>query len=212
MQRRQFLKCIAGGSAAIVVLPSIFSAGTKGETREERLFPLYSEIDKRFYLASEENALIVDGEDQKMYLVDGHNGFRINNAYDVSTGKAGFGYESGSGKTPTGIHRIKEKYGDDAQIGTIFKGRQNTGRIAKIYESEYDSPADFLTSRIMWLDGCDEQNSNTHSRLIYIHGTSEEGLIGTPASHGCIRMKNRDVIELYDLVDIGTYVNIAGKI
>ena len=208
MDRKQFLKYLAGGSVVIAILPSIVLAGIEDKSLEEKLFPLYNEVNTKFKLDDGKCVLLIDGQNQKLYLVDGHDGFRINNRYDISTGKKGFGNLPGSGKTPTGIHRIKERHGAGAPIGTIFIARQDAGRAATIYTDKYDSRDDFVTSRIMWLEGCEEQNKNSHSRFIYIHGTPEEGLIGTPASHGCIRMKNKDVIELYKLIDSGTYVNI----
>jgi lipoprotein-anchoring transpeptidase ErfK/SrfK len=199
----------------IAVLLTVLSGGvlSRNEDNDEtllkaKLLLIYNEMDKRFNLKTEELVLIVDGNKQRMYLVDGGNGLRINKAYSVSTGKAGFGNEAESNRTPTGAHRIKEKYGDNVPAGTIFQARRNTGKTAVIYTDRQDLPDDPIVSRIMWLDGCDKNNKNSHSRFIYIHGTAEEGLIGTPASKGCIRMKNKDVIELYGLVSPGTYVYI----
>ncbi len=211
MNRRKFLKYLGSGLVATAIAPMEVLARIPDKSLEDKLFPLYKQVTDNFGV-EDEGVILVDGQNQRLYLVDGYNGFRVNKEYDISTGKAGFGNKSGSGKTPTGIHRIKEMYGSNAPIGTLFIARQNTGRIAKIHTDEYDSPNDLITSRIMWLDGCEKQNKNSHSRYIYIHGTSEEGLIGKPASHGCIRMKNRDVIELYNLVGSGTYINIKNNL
>jgi lipoprotein-anchoring transpeptidase ErfK/SrfK len=106
-------------------------------------------------------------------------------------------------KTPLGRFRIAEKIGDNAAPGTIFKARVALGPDDPLPETE-----DFITSRILWLDGLEEENANTRDRFIYIHGTKHEGEIGTPASHGCIRMRNADVIELFELVDETTQVVI----
>ncbi len=106
-------------------------------------------------------------------------------------------------KTPLGNFRIAEKIGDSAAPGTIFKARVALGPDDPLPETE-----DLITSRILWLDGMDEENGNTRERFIYIHGTKHEDKIGMPASHGCIRMRNDDVIELFELVDETTQVVI----
>ena len=106
-------------------------------------------------------------------------------------------------KTPPGNFRIAEKIGHDAEPGTIFKARVPLGPDDPLPETE-----DLITSRILWLDGVDEENANTRERFIYIHGTKHEDKIGLPASHGCIRMRDDDVIELFELVDETTQVVI----
>lgn len=179
---------------------------------EERLFPLYAEVDQRFDL-DDELVLLVDGGSQKMYVVsEDENSVSVERAYDISTARNGFGNGQASYRTPLGIHQISEKIGDGAPLGTIFRGRENTGRRVTIYTDDYNTPQDAVTTRILWLDGVQPENRNSHSRYIYIHGTPEEGLIGTPQSHGCIRMRNNDVIELYGHVPVGTYVNIADRV
>ena len=124
-------------------------------------------------------------------------------SYPVSSSRFGIGTEEGSMKTPLGRFRIAEKIGHNADPGTIFKARVALGAEDPLPETE-----DFITSRILWLDGLDENNANTRDRFIYIHGTKHEDEIGTPASHGCIRMRNADVIELFTLVDETTQVVI----
>ena len=124
-------------------------------------------------------------------------------SYPVSSSRFGIGTEEGSLKTPLGRFRIAEKIGHDAEPGTIFEARVALGPEDPLPETE-----DFITSRILWLDGLDEHNANTRDRFIYIHGTKHEDEIGTPASHGCIRMRNADVIELFALVDETTQVII----
>jgi L,D-transpeptidase YbiS len=124
-------------------------------------------------------------------------------SYPVSSSRFGVGTEEGSMKTPLGRFRIAEKIGHDADPGTIFKARVALGPDDALPETE-----DLITSRILWLDGLDERNANTRDRFIYIHGTKHEDEIGTPASHGCIRMRNADVIELFALVDETTQVVI----
>ncbi len=106
-------------------------------------------------------------------------------------------------KTPTGRFRIAEKIGEDAPSGTVFRSR-----IALQPGDPFPPTEDLVMSRILWLDGLEEQNANTRERFIYIHGTKHEDKIGSPASHGCIRMRNDDVIDLFDLVDQDTPVVI----
>jgi lipoprotein-anchoring transpeptidase ErfK/SrfK len=124
-------------------------------------------------------------------------------SYPVSTSRFGIGTEEGSMKTPLGSFRIAEKIGDGAAPGTIFKAR-----VPLRLDDPLPDTEDFVTTRILWLDGVDEKNANTRDRYIYIHGTKHEDKIGTPDSHGCIRMRNADVIELFDLVDETTQVVI----
>ncbi|MFN2541329.1 MAG: L,D-transpeptidase family protein, partial [Chthoniobacterales bacterium] len=109
----------------------------------------------------------------------------------------------GSFKTPLGRFRIAEKIGHTAAPGTIFKARVPLHPSDPLPETE-----DLITSRILWLDGLDADNANSRVRYIYIHGTKHEDRIGTLDSHGCIRMRNADIIELFDLVEEGTPVVI----
>jgi len=123
--------------------------------------------------------------------------------YPISTSRFGVGSEEGSYKTPTGRFRIVEKVGADMPSGTIFRGR-----IPLKPDDPQPPTEDLVMSRILWLDGIDAGNANTHDRFIYIHGTKHEEKIGVPDSCGCVRMRNADVIELFDLVDEGTPVVI----
>lgn len=124
--------------------------------------------------------------------------------YVCSTSKYGLGTEPGSNKTPVGRFQIAEKHGDGAPPGMIFKSRVATGEFGNPMDE-----ADHVQTRILWLEGLDAENANTKERYIYIHGTNAEHLLGTPASHGCIRLSNQDVIALYDLVPTGTFVEIS---
>ncbi len=123
--------------------------------------------------------------------------------YPVSTSRFGIGTKQGSLKTPVGRFRVAEKIGGDTPAGTIFRSR------VPLDPGDPLPPTDDLVmSRILWLDGLDEHNANTRDRFIYIHGTKHEGEICSPASCGCIRMRNADVVELFDLVDQDTPVII----
>ena len=123
--------------------------------------------------------------------------------YPVSTSRFGLGSEEGSMKTPTGRFRIEEKIGDRMPLGTVFKSRRPVKATKKLLREE-----DLIMTRILWLNGRDARNANTHDRFIYIHGTNHEEKIGEPASHGCIRMRNADLLELFELVKEGTPVVI----
>jgi len=138
--------------------------------------------------------------DQKLTLNDGDTPIR---SYHVSTSRFGIGTEMGSMKTPTGRFRVAEKIGGDTPNGTVFLSRVPLRPVDPVPTTE-----DLVMSRILWLDGLDELNANTRDRYIYIHGTKHEDKIATPASCGCVRMRNADVIELFDLVDEGTPVVI----
>jgi L,D-transpeptidase YbiS len=123
--------------------------------------------------------------------------------YPISSSRFGLGSEEGSMKTPLGKFRVAEKIGHGAAPGTIFRARVPLGPDDPLPDTE-----DLITSRILWLDGLEGHNANTRDRFIYIHGTKHEDDIGSPASHGCIRMRSADVIELFELVDETTPVVI----
>ena len=123
--------------------------------------------------------------------------------YPVSTSRFGLGSEHGSHKTPLGKFRISDKIGETMPAGTIF-----VGRVPLKADDPLPATEDLVLSRILWLDGAEPHNANTRDRYIYIHGTRHEDKIGKPDSHGCIRMRNADVIELFDLVDVHTPVTI----
>lgn len=138
---------------------------------------------------------------QTLDLLDA--GGEVLRRYAISTSKFGLGTEPGSYKTPTGRFTIAEKIGDGAEPGEIFVGRKPTGQ-----KGTPDDPEDRVQTRILWLHGLEADNANTRDRYIYIHGTNAESEIGTPASHGCVRMSNLDVIDLFEKVREGTSVTI----
>ena len=131
---------------------------------------------------------------------------RVLASYPVSTSGFGLGTEPGSHKTPLGRFLICEKIGADAPLGAVFKSRVPTGEIAA-FEAPED-PRDQVTTRILWLAGLEPENANTRERYIYIHGTNHEERIGTPCSHGCVRMRNAEVAALFELVEPGMEVTI----
>jgi len=171
------------------------------DSLEQRLDSAYREVVDHYSVPEDDHVLVLLGDLQKLYLLDRDGS--LEKEYGVSTSKNGFSNKYGSKKTPYGIHRIADRYGTNARYGTIFDIRRRTNRIFKS-----ESGKALVTSRIMVIDGVESNNRNTYSRDIYIHGTNKESIIGRPASLGCIRMRNKDVIELYDIVREGTYINI----
>ena len=147
--------------------------------------------------------LYVNNDKQSMYLLKKGT---ISRAFKISTSYYGTGSETNSFKTPLGKHEIYKKIGEDLPINAILKGRVWNGAIANVITDDIDTDFDHVTSRILWLDGLEDGKNkgpgvDSRSRYIYIHGTAEEGLIGKPASDGCIRMYNSEVIELFGLVE-----------
>ena len=127
--------------------------------------------------------------------------------YPISTSRFGLGDEKGSYRTPPGRMQVAEKIGDGKPLGAVFKSRKWTGEIVKP-----NSPGrDPIVSRILWLNGMEDRNKNAYSRCIYIHGTAAERDIGKPASYGCIRMKSRDVVDLYNKVGEGAEIVVVRK-
>lgn len=145
---------------------------------------------------------LVDVTAQKVRVVD--NGGSELWSVDVSTSRYGLGEEEGSLKTPRGWLSVVEKLGAGAPHGTVFKSRAPTGEIWTP-----DSPLsseDLVLTRILWLAGSEPHNANTQQRYIYFHGTNHESRIGTADSHGCIRLRNADMVTLFDYAEVGTPV------
>lgn len=135
-------------------------------------------------------------------------------SYPCSTSRYGTGEQEGSNRTPTGLHIVAEKYGDGVPIGGVFRSRVPTGEVVRPTRSKTPSGLDCITTRILRLRGMQPGvnqggDRDSYRRYIYIHGTPEEGLIGTPSSHGCIRMTNADVLDLYERIPVGTPVEIG---
>lgn len=157
--------------------------------------------------------LYISVKHQKMYLIE--KGITVK-TYPISTAKKGIGSHQNSNKTPPGLHTVKRKIGEEVPLGGILEAREFNGKVAEIITDKRKADGDYVTTRILWLDGEEVginkgRNVDSYNRYIYIHGTPEEGFIGQPASHGCIRMKNTDVIELYDIIDEGTPIYILKR-
>jgi hypothetical protein len=146
--------------------------------------------------------LIISVRDQKLMLL--RNGEKVA-TYPVSTSMFGLGDAWGRMTTPLGYLAVEKKIGDNAPVGAVFHNRRMTGEVL-----QPNTPGrDPITTRIIWLRGLEAQNAHAFQRCIYIHGTPEEKKIGRPASYGCIRMKSKDVAELYSLVPVGAVVQIT---
>ena len=160
-------------------------------------------------------AAIVSIKEQVLYLFENGN---CAGSYPVSTSRHGIGQQEGSNKTPTGIHCVKEKIGAEAEFAEIFLSRETTNSFATIEQEAKCTDIECITSRIIWLAGLEEgvnkgksadgYNVDSFERYIYIHGTHEEGLIGQAASIGCVRMKNNDVIDLFQKLFVSSLVII----
>src|SRR5438270_1021839 len=148
--------------------------------------------------------VVVSIPQQRLALLD--NGAVIA-TYPISTSKFAIGDAPGSRGTPLGELEIAKKIGDSAPSGMVFKDRRPTGEILVP-----DAPGrDPIVTRILWLRGREAQNANAYSRYLYIHGTPEARNIGRPASFGCVRMRSRDVIQLFDTVGWGARVTILNQ-
>lgn len=152
----------------------------------------------------------IDIGKQALRLFDGETLLR---EYAVSTAANGVGQQQGSGCTPLGRHRIRARIGTGQPSGAVFVGRRPTGEIWSAQLAAEHPQRDWILSRILWLSG--EQpgfnrlgNVDSMRRFIYIHGTPDSEPMGIPCSHGCVRMRNADVLELFDLVPVGCPVLI----
>jgi len=146
--------------------------------------------------------IVISIPDQRMLVLEQDRPIA---QYQVSTSKFCLSDLPGSRGTPIGRLAIARKIGGSAPPGSVFKDQRRTGEILLP-----DAPGrDPIVSRILWLKGLEPATRNAFSRYIYIHGTAEERLIGTPASYGCIRMRSADVIQLFDMVGVGAEVDIT---
>jgi lipoprotein-anchoring transpeptidase ErfK/SrfK len=155
-----------------------------------------------------ERRLVVDSEKQEALL---HDNGRVIRQYVVSTSAKGLGCEPDSSRTPHGRLAIAEKIGHDLPEGAVLRGRQATG---EVWSSNPKNPLaasdeDLVLTRVLWLSGKEPHNANTLDRYIYLHGTNHERRLGEPASQGCIRFSNKDIVELFDLLQVGDEVEVV---
>lgn len=152
----------------------------------------------------------IDVARQKLHLMlDG----ATERSYTVSTALNGMGEHNGSGCTPRGLHRVRAKVGAGCAPGTVFVARRATGEVYSPELAAAHPGRDWILSRILWLTGCEPGVNrggavDTLRRFIYLHGCPDGLPMGVPASHGCVRMTNTDVIDLFDRVAVGTRVCI----
>jgi len=153
-------------------------------------------------LSESEDLIIIDGSRQKIYLIQNGN---VSASYECSTGFKGFGNDFGSEKTSTGLMYISRKIGSGEPVGRVFQYRVPTRYILPEDSGDYA----WVCTRLLTLQGLQEENQNVYQRSIYIHGTNRRSRLGIAASGGCIRMSNNGVINLFDRVGVGTKVFIA---
>lgn len=156
----------------------------------------------------EQADVVIDLAQQTLSLPK-HNKF-----YVISSGKNGIGEQEHSGKTPRGWHRVAQKIGKNAPQNSVFIARQPTGEVYDQQFAQQFPQRDWILSRILWLDGLEQgfnhgEGCDTFKRYIYIHGTPDTEPMGIPMSHGCIRMKNDEIIELFDLISEDALVYIS---
>jgi lipoprotein-anchoring transpeptidase ErfK/SrfK len=133
--------------------------------------------------------------------------------YSISTAANGVGCEKNSGCTPLGLHIIRAKIGEGAPSGSVFIGRRPTGEVCTPKLMVEFPNRDWILTRILWLSGTEVGvnrlgNVDTMQRYIYIHGTPDSNAMGVIGSHGCIRMRNADIMALFNMVDVGVEVDI----
>jgi L,D-transpeptidase YbiS len=148
--------------------------------------------------------------EQKMILMENSNTLKT---YSVSTALKGMGENYGSEQTPTGWHIIRAKIGNNMPINAVFVARRPTGEIYSPELAQKFEKRDWILTRILWLSGLELYKNrlgsvDTMRRYIYIHGTPDETLMGLPGSRGCIRMRNHDIIELFDAIPVGAKIII----
>jgi len=156
----------------------------------------------RLLAGDSDRCLVVSVRDQKIAVVE--NGWTLA-TFPVSTSRYGVGDDFNSFATPLGRLQVAGKIGDGAPLGAVFRHRQWTGEVLHPNASGRDP----IVTRILWLRGTEYGNLNAFSRNIYIHGTPVERLIGRPASYGCIRMRSRDVVELFNMTPLGASVQVS---
>jgi lipoprotein-anchoring transpeptidase ErfK/SrfK len=156
--------------------------------------------------------ILISIPQQTLELFD-NNGLCLR-SYSISTAANGPGEKQGSNCTPRGAHNIRAKIGAGMPSGTVFVGRRATGEIHSPALAAAQPQRDWILSRILWLSGCEPGVNrlgevDTMRRYIYIHGCPDTAPMGIPASIGCVRMRNADIIDLFDLVPAGTPVDIC---
>jgi lipoprotein-anchoring transpeptidase ErfK/SrfK len=154
------------------------------------------------HTSSAARAIVVSVAEQKLAVIDGGS---LVAEFPVSTSKFGMGDRTGSYATPLGTLEVASKIGANAPLGAVFKSRVRTGEVLRPNTPGRDP----IVTRILWLRGLESGNAKAYQRGIYIHGTPDERSIGRKASYGCIRMRSRDVVRLFDSVPVGTRIEVT---
>ena len=201
-----FLLLVAGFSISA-------KSADEDRTSNDLVSFLYDYLDIKYQNLEMDEFIYVAAQRQRLYLIKDR---KIVSKHTISTSKYGIGSTADSEKTPLGLHRIYSKFGGNTPLGGILKERRYIGKEAQIITDPIDIESDDVTTRILWLEGLEPGvnkggNLDSRRRCIYIHGTPEEGLLGQPASHGCIRMKNEEIINLYDQAGKGMHVIILNN-
>ena len=150
------------------------------------------------------DVLVISVGDQKLALYQDQALVRV---YPVSTSRFGVGNTADSNRTPLGWMEVAMRVGDGAPTGAVFRSREWTGEVV----GPRGGDEDLVLTRLLWLRGSEPHNRNTFRRYIYIHGTNQEHRMDSPSSQGCVRMTSRDILDLFDRVDVGARVHITAR-
>lgn len=185
--RRVRIPTLSKSAPRVAVLAGLFLACLSGVLRAQA--------------GPTQTAIFVSVADQKLAIVQ--NGV-VTKRFPVSTSKYGLGDRLNSFRTPLGQLRVCSRLGHGLPSGAVLKNRRATGEVLRLNAPGRDP----IVTRILWLEGLEPGNHNAKGRCIYIHGTPQEMRIGDPVSYGCIRMRSKDVIEVFNAAPIGTTVTI----
>lgn len=199
--------------AILFLLFSIIAFQSKGVEPDPIVSFLREYLNIKYHGVPFSKFIYVAAKRQRLYLIDGDS---IVKSYRISTAENGIGNLSGSFQTPEGLHKIAEKVGNGLPLNTVIKSKIPTDQKVKPIVKAMKNDSDYITTRVLHLRGLEDgvnagEDKDSYSRGIFIHGTQEEGLLGTAASKGCIRMANKDIIELFDSVEVGTFVIILNN-
>ena len=198
----------------LLLIPvSIFGEGKPSRAPDPMVSFLKEYLDIKYNGARFETFIYVAAKRQKLYLISNDT---VVKTYSISTAEKGIGNLSGSFQTPEGLHKVAEKVGGDLPINSVIKSKIATGTAVDPILEAKSNNVDYITTRVLHLRGLEEgvnagDGKDSYTRGIFIHGTHEEGLLGLPASKGCVRMSNKDVIDLFDSVEVGTFVIILNN-
>jgi lipoprotein-anchoring transpeptidase ErfK/SrfK len=165
----------------------------------------------RYEISSVKNLIVVNIAEQRLQLREDDE---VVMDVAIATAKKGMGEQSGSECTPRGWHQVRAMIGDNAPTNTVFIGRRSTGEVYSQKLRQAFPDRDWILTRILWLSGLERGKNrlgdvDTMRRFVYIHGCPDEDVMGVPSSHGCVKMRNNDVIKLFDAVAPGTRVLIS---